>query len=78
MRRGIDCAFNLTMKKSKWEQEGERVGNLALITKITINQRWQPGRTQRAIMVGQASKVRGDGEDSEGGGGGAQQIPLHC
>jgi hypothetical protein len=35
--RGIDRAFNLTIKKSKWEREGERVGDPAPITKITIN-----------------------------------------
>ncbi len=66
--RGIDSAFNSTMKKSKWEWEGERVGDPAPIAKITINQRWRPGRTRWAIMVGQASEVRGDGEDCKGGG----------
>jgi hypothetical protein len=63
---GIDRAFNLTIKKSKWEWEGERVGNPAPVTKITINQRWQTSRTQWAIMVGQASEVRGEGEDGKG------------
>ncbi len=43
--RGIDRAFNLTIKKSKWEREGERVGNPMPITKITINRRWRPSRT---------------------------------
>ncbi len=38
--RGIDRAFNLTIKKSKWEREGERVGNPVPIAKIIINQRW--------------------------------------
>ncbi len=38
--RGINHAFNLTIKNSKWERKGERVGNPAPITKITINQRW--------------------------------------
>ncbi len=60
--------INLTIKKSKWEQEGERVSNPAPIAKITINRRWQPGKTRRAIMVGRASEVRGDREDSKGGG----------
>ncbi len=60
--------INLTIKKSKWEREGERVGNPAPIAKITINQRWRTGRTQRAIMVRQASEVRGDGEDGKEGG----------
>jgi hypothetical protein len=77
--RGINRAFNSTIKNSKWEWEGERVGNPTPITKITINQRWQPSRTQWAIMVGRASEGRGDGEDGEGGGGGsAQQSLLHC
>ncbi len=43
--RDIDRAFNLTIKKSKWEWEGERVGDPAPITKISINQRWQSSRT---------------------------------
>ncbi len=68
--RGINLAFNLTIKKSKWEREGERVGNPAPIMKITINRRWRTIRTRRAIMVGRASEVRGDVEDGEGGGGG--------
>jgi hypothetical protein len=42
--RGNDRAFNLTIKKSKWEREGERVGNPVPIAKITINRRWRPGR----------------------------------
>jgi hypothetical protein len=75
MRRGIDRAFNSTMKKSKWEREGERVGDPAPIAKITINQRWQPGRTRRAITVGQASEVRGDGEDGKGGGEERNEAP---
>jgi hypothetical protein len=75
MRRGINRAFNLTMKKHKWEREGERVGDPAPIIKITINQRWRPGRMQWAIMVGQASDVRGDGEDGKGGGEERNEAP---
>jgi hypothetical protein len=76
--RGIDNAFNLTIKKIKWEWEGERVGNPTPITKITINQRWQPSRTRQAIMVGRASEMRADREDGEGGGGGGvRRSPLH-
>jgi hypothetical protein len=67
--RVIDRVFNLTVKKSKWEREGERVGDPAPIAKITFNRRWRLGRTRRAIMAGRASEVREDGEDGEGGGG---------